>query len=58
MNLVLSQSINIHKKILAFGHEAKQMVGKTPETIEIIRPLKGGVIADFDTTTDMVRICI
>jgi rod shape-determining protein MreB and related proteins len=49
-------AINKHsKKILAFGHEAKQMVGKTPETIEIIRPLKGGVIADFDTTTDMVR---
>ena len=32
------------------------MIGKTPETIEVIRPLKDGVIADYDTTTEMVRI--
>ena len=40
-----------HKKsgtILAIGSEAKLMVGKTPESIEALRPLKDGVIADFD----------
>ncbi|WP_428912603.1 rod-share determining protein MreBH [Niallia sp. Krafla_26] len=50
-------AIDVHsKKILAFGNDAKEMVGKTPESIAIIRPLKGGVIADFDTTTEMVRL--
>ncbi|WP_338473241.1 rod-share determining protein MreBH [Niallia sp. XMNu-256] len=44
------------KKILAFGNEAKEMIGKTPENVEIIRPLKDGVIADFDTTTEMIRL--
>lgn len=44
------------KKIIAFGSDAKQMVGKTPEHIEIIRPLKNGVIADFDTTTNLIRL--
>ena len=44
------------KKIIAFGTEAKEMVGKTPENVAIIRPLKGGVIADFDTTTELIRL--
>ena len=42
------------KKIIAIGSEAKKMIGKTPETIEVIRPLKGGVIADFDATEAML----
>lgn len=43
------------KKILAVGNEAKEMIGKTPENIVCIRPLKDGVIADFDITTEMLR---
>jgi rod shape-determining protein MreB len=43
------------KKVLAFGSEAKSMIGKTPGKITAIRPLKNGVIADFDMTTEMLR---
>jgi rod shape-determining protein MreB and related proteins len=43
------------KKVLAVGKEAKEMIGKTPGRIVAIRPLKDGVIADYDTTTEMLR---
>ena len=43
------------EKILAVGLEAKQMLGKTPASIEAIRPLKDGVIADFKITEVMLR---
>jgi rod shape-determining protein MreB len=46
------------KKLLAVGLEAKEMVGKTPENIEAIRPLKEGVIADFDITERMIKYFI
>ena len=42
------------KKIIAIGSEAKRMVGKTPASIETIRPILGGVIADFDATAAMI----
>ena len=42
------------KKVIAIGTEAKRMVGKTPSTIETVRPLHGGVIADFDATSAMI----
>lgn len=42
------------KKVLAIGPEAKKMVGKTPNTIETIRPLRHGVISDFDATAAML----
>lgn len=42
------------KKVIAIGSEAKRMLGKTPMTIITIRPLKGGVISDFDATTAMI----
>lgn len=42
------------KKVIAIGTEAKKMVGKTPASIITIRPLKGGVIADFDATLAMI----
>ncbi|MCL6096304.1 MAG: rod shape-determining protein [Patescibacteria group bacterium] len=42
------------KKVIAIGMEAKKMVGKTPSTIETVRPLHGGVIADFDATAAMI----
>jgi rod shape-determining protein MreB len=41
--------------VLAVGKEAKEMLGKTPESIEAIRPLKEGVIADFDVAEEMIR---
>jgi len=42
-------------KVLAVGNEAKQMIGRTPGNIVAIRPLKDGVIADFDITEEMLR---
>ncbi|MGA1147139.1 MAG: rod shape-determining protein, partial [Candidatus Nanopelagicales bacterium] len=44
--------------ILAVGSEAKRMIGRTPGSIVAIRPLKDGVIADFDTTERMLRYFI
>ena len=46
------------QKILAVGHEAKEMVGKTPGDIEAIRRMRDGVIADFDMTEKMIRYFI
>lgn len=46
---------NITKKPLAVGTEAKQMIGRTPGNIVAIRPLKDGVIADFDVTQTMLK---
>ena len=42
------------KEILAVGSEAKKMIGKTPQSIEVVRPLRDGVIADFDATEAML----
>jgi rod shape-determining protein MreB len=46
------------KKILAVGNEAKDMVGRTPDTIIAVKPLKDGVIADYHTTEVMIRYFI
>lgn len=46
------------KKVIAIGTEAKKMVGKTPPSIITIRPLKGGVISDFDATEAMIAYYI
>jgi len=43
------------KEILAIGEEAKQMLGKNPANIEVIRPLRDGVIADFDAAEVMLK---
>ncbi|MEA2110831.1 MAG: rod shape-determining protein [Campylobacterota bacterium] len=43
------------QKVLAVGREAKEMVGKTPGNIKAIRPMRDGVIADFDMTEQMIR---
>ena len=43
------------KKVLAVGLEAKKMLGRTPGNIVAIRPLREGVIADFDSTQAMIR---
>ncbi len=45
-------------KVLAVGQEAKQMLGKTPGNITAIRPIKDGVIADFEVTEAMLRYFI
>ena len=42
-------------EILATGHEAKEMLGRTPENIKAVRPLKDGVIADFTATQLMLK---
>jgi rod shape-determining protein MreB len=44
--------------VLAVGHEAKAMLGRTPGNIVAIRPLKDGVIADFDVTEKMLHYFI
>src|SRR5699024_4795858 len=41
------------KKMLAVGEDAKMMLGRTPGSIEAIRPMHEGVIADFDTAEEM-----
>lgn len=46
------------KEVLAVGNEAKEMIGRTPGNIIAIRPMKDGVIADFNTTQAMLRYFI
>ena len=43
------------KTVLAVGREAKEMLGRTPSNISAIRPMKDGVIADFEITGEMLR---
>lgn len=53
--------VALHRKtrqILAIGGEAKRMLGRTPAAIEAVRPLRDGVISDFDTTEAMLRYFI
>lgn len=46
------------REVLAVGREAKDMIGRTPGSIQAIRPMKEGVIADFDATSEMLRTFI
>ncbi len=46
------------RRVLAVGREAKEMLGRTPGSIVAIRPMKDGVIADFDVTEAMIRYFI
>lgn len=53
--------VALHKKtrqVLSIGTEAKKMLGRTPVAIEAVRPLRGGVISDFETTEAMLRYFI
>lgn len=45
-------------KVVAVGIEAKEMIGRTPGSITAVRPLKDGVIADFEITSDMLKAFI
>ncbi|HBR04079.1 MAG TPA: rod shape-determining protein [Ruminiclostridium sp.] len=52
-------AVNNHTgQVLAVGLDAKQMIGRTPGNITAIRPLKDGVIADFETTQSMLKYFI
>lgn len=46
------------KEVVAVGAEAKEMIGKTPQNIVPIRPLRDGVIADYDVTAQMLKILL
>ena len=46
------------KKVIAVGNEAKNMLGKTPGNIDAIRPLRDGVIADFEITEALLKYFI
>lgn len=52
-------AVNQHtNEVLAVGNEAKEMIGRTPGTIVAIRPMRGGVIADFEVTASMLSYFI
>lgn len=46
------------RRVVAIGQEAKEMLGRTPRSIEAIRPMKDGVISDFDMAQEMLRYFI
>ncbi len=46
------------KKIVAVGNKAKKMLGKTPEEIEVVRPIRGGVISDYTLTERMIKLFV
>lgn len=55
---IVAMKIGRHRdegEVLAVGKEAKEMVGKTPDNIRAVRPMKDGVIADFEITEKMIR---
>ena len=54
---VIAVESNINK-ILAVGKHAKDMIGKAPRNINVVRPLQDGVISDFDKTADMLKAFI
>ena len=45
-------------EVLAMGHEAWQMIGRTPSYIVAVRPLRKGAITDFDVTQRMIRLLL
>ena len=57
-SVVAIANVNGRNKVLAVGNEAKQMLGRTPGNIQAIRPLRDGVIADFDVSEEMIKYFI
>ncbi|HET6469611.1 MAG TPA: rod shape-determining protein [Geminicoccaceae bacterium] len=53
--VALSTNRGGRKQVLAVGEEAKQMVGRTPGNIDAIKPLRDGVIADFEVAEEMIK---
>ena len=56
--VAVADAPNGSRRVLAVGTEAKEMVGRTPGSIKAIRPIKDGVIADFEVTEAMLRYFI
>ena len=54
-SVVAIETINGVKRVKAVGNDAKMMMGKTPDSIEAIRPLRDGVIADIDVAEQMIK---
>src|ERR1700741_5423691 len=54
-SVVALASVKGRKQVLAVGEEAKMMLGRTPGNIQAIRPLRDGVIADFDVAEAMIK---
>jgi rod shape-determining protein MreB and related proteins len=54
-SVVAIASVKGKKQVLAVGDEAKMMLGRTPGNIEAIRPLRDGVIADFEVAEEMIK---
>src|SRR6187402_716146 len=54
-SVVAIETINGVKRVKAVGDDAKLMMGKTPEHMEVIRPLRDGVIADIDVAEQMIK---
>ena len=54
-SVVAIATIKGKRQVVAVGEEAKQMLGRTPGNIEAIRPLRDGVIADFEVTEEMIK---
>ncbi|MBR3289493.1 MAG: rod shape-determining protein [Clostridia bacterium] len=54
---VVAVDVN-RSEVLAVGQDARDMIGRTPDSISAVRPLKDGVIADFDVTAEMLRYFI
>ena len=54
-SVVAIASVKGRKQVLAVGEEAKLMLGRTPGYIQAIRPLRDGVIADFEVTEEMIK---
>ncbi len=57
-SVVATSEARGRKQILAVGDEAKRMLGRTPETIKAVRPLRDGVIADFEIAEEMIKYFI
>ena len=54
-SVVAIETINGVKRVKAVGDDAKLMMGKTPDSIEAIRPLRDGVIADIEIAEEMIK---
>ena len=54
-SVVAKTEVQGRTQVLAVGNEAKQMLGRTPGRIEAIRPMKDGVIADFEVAEQMIK---
>ena len=54
-SVVSMETVNGIRKVRAVGNDAKLMMGKTPENIRTIRPLRSGVIADLEVAEEMIK---